>query len=183
MARDAPLSRLFEARARGDTAYLIESLRLEPEHAGLAASWLADDEVGEAIPALTWLLNASDPHARVAAIKALERLRLPPDVKPQLVEMAETDSDHGVRSWATSAIGSYGDRQLTPLLISLLADPSSRVSSAAVLALRKQGDPSALPRLRLARRSLRRSPLRLYVYRRLYRDAIKTLSRLEAKGP
>jgi HEAT repeat protein len=75
---DTALSRLFEARARGDTAYLIESLRLEPEHAGLAAEWLADEGVGEAAPALTRLLDVADPNARVAAIKALERLG-PPD--------------------------------------------------------------------------------------------------------
>lgn len=184
MARDDPaLSRLFQARARGDTQYLIESLRLEPEHAGLTAKWLADKDVSDAIPALTWLLDVADPNARVASIKALERLGLPDDVKPRLVEIARTDSDDGVRSWATSAIGSYGDRELTPLLTSLLADPSWRVSSAAVLALRKQGDPSALQALRLARRSLRRNPVRFYIYRRLYRDAIKTLSRLEVSAP
>jgi HEAT repeat protein len=143
---------------------------------------LAGDAVGDAIPALAWLLSAANPHARVAAIKALERLGLPLDLKPRLVEIAKTDLDDGVRSWATSAIGSYGDRELTPLLISLLADPSWRVSAAAVLALGKQGDPSALQPLRLAPRSLRRSPLRFYVYRRLYGEAIRTLSS-EAKDP
>ena len=50
MTDDAALSRLFDARARGDISYLIESLRLEPEYAGLAATWLADEGVTEAIP-------------------------------------------------------------------------------------------------------------------------------------
>jgi HEAT repeat protein len=173
---DSSLSRLFDARARGDTAYLIESLRLEPENACLAAEWLADDGVTEAIPSLTRLLDVADPSARIAAIQALERLGLRESIKARLVEIARTDSD-GVRSWATGALGSYRDRDLTPLLVSLLADPSWRVSSAAVLALRKQGDPSALQPLRLARRSLYRSPARFYLYRRLYSDAIKALRR------
>jgi HEAT repeat protein len=179
VGEDTSLSRLFDAKARGDRAYLIESLRLEPEHAGLAADSLANEGATEAIPNLTRLLGAADPNARIAAIKALERLGLPDQLKPRLLEIARTD-EAGVRAWATSALGSYGDRDLTPFLVSLIDDPSWRVSSAAVLALRKQGDPLALERVREARRSLWRSPARFWLYRRLYTDVIRELSSLQA---
>jgi HEAT repeat protein len=179
VADDAVLSQLFAARARGDTAYLIESLRLAPEHAGLPAKWLADEGVTEAIPALTHLLGVADPHARASAIQALERLGLPEHVKPRLVEIAQTDFDW-VRAWATSALASYGDPNLTPLLVALLDDPSWRVSSAAALALGRQEDPSALQPLQRARRGLFRTPMRYWLYRRVYRDSIKTLRRLTA---
>lgn len=180
VADDAVLSQLVAARARGDTAYLIESLRLTPDHAGLPAKWLADDGVTDAIPALTHLLDVADPHARTSAIQALERLGLPEQVKPRLVEIAQTDLDW-VRAWATSALASYRDRNLTPTLVALLNDPSWRVSSAAALALGRQEDPSALQPLRRARRALFRAPTRYYLYRRVYRDAIRTLRRQTAE--
>ena len=176
-ADEAVLSRLAAARARGDTAYLIESLRLTPDYASLPAKWLADGGVTEAIPALTHLLDVADPHARASAIQALERLGFPEEAKPRLVEIAQTDLDW-VRAWATSALASYRDRSLTPILVALLDDPSWRVSSAAALALGRQEDPSALQPLRRARRSLFRAPARYYLYRRVYRDAIRTLRRL-----
>ena len=176
---DESLQRLFQARRRGDTAYLIESLRLEPDHAVLSAQWLADDGVEAAIPGLVRLLEVADPGARFAAIKALEQLGLPEEVKARLVEIAQGDADDGVRSWATSALGRFRDRELTPLLVLLLADRSWRVSSAAALALGKQGDPSALQPLRRAQRAIRRSPARFYLYRRVYTDAVRALCKAE----
>jgi HEAT repeat protein len=176
---DESVHRLFQARSRGDTGYLIEALRLEPEHAVLSAKWLADDGVEAAIPALVRLLDAADPSARFAAVKALDRLGLPHEVKARLVEIAQTDADDGVRSWAASALGSYRDRELTPLLVSLLADRSWLVSSAAALALGKQEDASALEPLRRAQRAIRRSPARFYLYRRVYADAVRALRKAE----
>jgi HEAT repeat protein len=178
--KNLALARLFDARARGDTAYLVESLRLEPENASLAAKWLADEGVADAIPALIRLFDAADPSARIAAIKALDELGLPDSVRTRLVEIVKTDENDGVRMWAASALGSYGDPELTPLLVSLLADPSWQVSVEAAGALGRQGDPSALVPLRLARRSLRRSPVRFYLHRRVYSAAIKALSHLES---
>jgi HEAT repeats len=107
--------------------------------------------VEAAIPALARLLDAADPNARVAAIEALDRLGPPDDVKARLVEIARTDEDW-VRAWAMPALGSYRDRDLTALLVSLLADPSWRISSSAALALGKQADPAALEPLRNAQR-------------------------------
>lgn len=137
---DERLGLLFAARKRGDTAYLIEALRREHDVSTLPAKWLAEDGVTEAIPALLDLLDVGNPRARCQAIRALDKLGPPPEAKPRLIEMALKDEDNLVREWASATLGHYPeDRELTPLPISLLADPDWHVSSGAATGLRGYG--------------------------------------------
>jgi HEAT repeat protein len=100
------------------------------------------------------------------------------------VEMALKDEDNLVREWASATLGHYPeDRELTPLPISLLADPDWHVSSGAATGLRGLGDPSALPALQARLRDLRKSPLRWYRFRLSFKEAIAALRKLECEGP
>jgi HEAT repeat protein len=100
--------------------------------------------VTEAILALVELLDVANPLARWAAIAGRDKLGPPEKVKPRLIEMALTDEDRFVREWAAATLGHYPeDRELTPLLLSLLADPDWHVNSGAT-GLRGMGDIAAL---------------------------------------
>jgi HEAT repeat protein len=181
---DERLALLFEAKRRHDYAYLIEALRREHDVSLLPARWLADAGVVEAVPTLVELLDASDPVARSHAIMALQKLGFPEEARPRLVEMARADEDRYVRGWAASVLGEFnGGREITRLLVSLLADPDWFVSSGAAAGLGRHGDVLALPPLRARLRQLRRSPLRWYRYRLRYRHAIAALeTRMSAEG-
>jgi hypothetical protein len=120
---DERLRRLFLAKSEGDMAFLIESLRLDPELASLSASWLADAGVDESLPALIRTLDAANSFARSAALRALEKLGPPANAKDKVIELAKDDDDRFVRAHASTVLGSYKDHSLTPLLISLLHDP------------------------------------------------------------
>ena len=172
---DERLKRLFEARSQGDTAFLIESLRRDPETAPLAASWLANQGVAEAIPALVRMLDVSDSFARSAAVRALDALGPPELAKARLIEIAKHDDDRFVRSSASTALGGFRDHALTPLLISLLRDPDWPVRSGAAIGLGRLGDKTALGPLRAGLRGLWRSPFRWYVQRLAYKRAIQAL--------
>jgi HEAT repeat protein len=174
--RDEQVRRLFEAKAEGDTSYLIESLLREPELAFAPAKWLADMQEAEAIPALTRVLDAANSEARAGAAHALYRLGPPPEAKARLVEMADTDPALVSRMWATTALGKFRDSHLVPLLVELLDSSSWRLRSAAVTALGETGDQTALEPLRRARRRELRSPLCYFLNRAAYRNAIASLN-------
>lgn len=177
---DERLRLLFEAKNRGDTAYLIDALRREHDVSGLPARWLADDAVTEAIPALVEMLDVSGPRARCAAIRALDRLGPPEDAKSRLIEMALSDDDNLVREWAAATLGHFSnDVQLTPLLISLLADSDWHVSSGAATGLQGMGDVRALEPLQATLRRLRKSPLQWYLHRLPFKEAIAALKEIQ----
>src|SRR6476659_7198976 len=90
---DERLALLFEAKRRQDYGYLVEALRREHDVSSLPAKWLADAGVVEAVPTLVELLDASDPSTRCHAIMALEKLGVPKEARPRLVEMARADED------------------------------------------------------------------------------------------
>jgi len=71
---DKRVARLFDAHARGDTDYLIESLTSDPEHATMPARWLSEAGEMRAAPALIRLLESSNPEVRTSATRALEQL-------------------------------------------------------------------------------------------------------------
>jgi HEAT repeat protein len=167
--------RIDAAKEGEDLAYLTEAL-LDPDHRLLAAKYLADLGAVESSGQLIRLLNAVDPHVRIAAAQALGRLQVPA-ARPRLREVAVQDEDAGVRSWAVAALGQIGDRKDADLLLPLLDDPSRRVRGAAALALGRIGDPKALEPLRAARRKLRKRPFEWYMHRRVYNRAIESLSR------
>jgi HEAT repeat protein len=175
---DDPLARLFDAHARGDTDYLIESLTRYPEHATLPASWLSESGEMRAVPALVRLLDSSNPDARTSATRALEQLGPPIEARSRLIELMEDESD-SVRSWACSAVGHYKDPELLPVLLSLLEDDDWRVRNGAAMGLGKLGDSRALLALRGALRRSRRSPLRWYLNRIGLKRAIQMLKNPE----
>jgi HEAT repeat protein len=166
--------RIRAAKERGDVPYLTEAL-LDPDHRWLAAKYLGDLGAVEATWQLIRLLEAADPHVRIAGAQALGRLQVPA-ARPRLQEVASDDEEAGVRSWAVGALGQIGDREDVDLLLPLLDDPSTRVRGAAALALGRIGDPKALAPLRAARWKLRKRPLEWYWHRRVYNQAIKSLA-------
>jgi HEAT repeat protein len=142
----------------------------------LPAKWLADQGVTQAVPALIEMLDAADPHARWAAIAALERLGPPPQAKVLLMQMALEDPDRYVRGWASAALGCYdGGDEVTQLLISILDDPDWHVSQGAAIALGRRGDLVALDPLKARLRQLRRSPVQWYLHRLPFKEAISAL--------
>jgi HEAT repeat protein len=169
--------RIYEAKERGDTNYLIETLR-DPDHRIMVAKYLGELGAVEATQPLLRLLDAADPDVRVAAAKALGGLGAR-EALPQLREITLHDQDDGVRSWAIGALGDIGDPGGVDLLVPVLRDSSWRVRAAAALALGRLGDPKALEPLRATRRELRRSPVEWYLYRRVYNRAIKILRTME----
>jgi len=178
---DARVARLFDAHARGDTDYLIESLTSDPENATLPASWLSEAGEMRAVPALVRLLESSNPATRTSATQALAQLGPPIEAKSRLIELMEDESG-SVRSWACSAVGHYKDPELLPILVSLLDDDDWRVRNGAAIGLGKLGDSRALLALRGALRRSRRSPLRWYLNRIALKRAIQMLKNAERHG-
>jgi HEAT repeat protein len=157
------------ARDRHDVPYLIEALR-DPDHRATAAKYVADLEADEATPHLLRLLDARDPHVRTSAVKALGGFRAR-EALPAIREIAASDEEDFVRSWAVDAIGKIGGTDETELVINFLRDPSMRVRAAAALALGRRGDSTALGPLKDAKPKLRKAPLEWHLYRRVYKDA------------
>ena len=168
------------AHEQGEVQYLIDALR-DPDHRGAAARYLADLDASEAIPQLMLLLDANDPHLRVAAIQALGQLQAR-EALLRLREIAASDDEDFVRSWAVGAISEFGDSQDTARLVEFLNDPSMRVRAAAVGGLGRLGDPAALIPLRRAKPSLFTKPVEWYLYRRLYHDAVRSIRTGEPQG-
>jgi HEAT repeat protein len=160
--------RVRRARKEGDAETLMAALDDEIE-AKLAAKYLADIGATVAIPALTALLEAADPHLRAAAALSLGRLGAE-TACPRLMTMAEQDGVPWVRSCATTALGDLpcdsGD-----LFVRALDDSDIRVRRVAVIALMETGTPEAIPVLRVARRRER------WRSRLIYGKAIRRLKR------
>jgi HEAT repeat protein len=178
---DERLRRLFEARRKGETAYLIDSLRTDPELAPSAAAWLADAGSVEAIPNLIHALEVANPFARSAGLRALQKLGPPASAKAKIVDLAQHDPDRFVRSRASTVLGYYGDRSLTPLLLALLRDPDWQVRTGAAVGLGKHGDLQALEPLRAELKKLRRTPWIWYLSRLGYKQSIQELEKRRAR--
>ena len=78
--------------------------------------------------------------------------------------------------WATGALADIGDPNGVELILPMLLDRSPRIRHTAALALGELGDPRAAEPLRAARRQLRRNPLHWYLARKIYNDAIDSVS-------
>ena len=117
------------ARDRRDVPYLIGALR-DPDHRAMAAGYIADLEAFEAVPDLLRLLDARDPHVRASAAKAIGDLRATEALRA-VREIAVSDEEDFVRSWAVGAVGKIAGTDETEFLINFLQDPSMRVRAAA----------------------------------------------------
>jgi HEAT repeat protein len=178
---DDRLALLFDAHARGDTDYLIESLTRDPENATMPARWLSEAGEMQAVPALVCLLGSSNPEVRTSATRALGQLGPPIEAKDRLIELMEDESG-AVRSWACSAVGHYKDPELRRIMLPLLNDDDWRVRNGAAMGLGELGDRRALLALRSALRRSRRSPLRWYLNRIALKRAIQMLKNAEHHG-
>jgi HEAT repeat protein len=156
------------AKAERDVLYLMDALT-DPDVRTYAARYLADLGVGEAGPAITRLLSASDARARSAAIKALARLQYE-EVTSGLIELASSDESPVVRSHAVGALGRAGsDERIERTLIDALSDPDPAVGWCAAHRLASTGGTTAIgPLLAAVERA---HPLR----RRAYRKAVRQI--------
>jgi HEAT repeat protein len=168
------------ARDRRDPAYLIGALR-DPDHRAMAAGYVADLGAAEATSHLVRLLDAREPHVRASAVDALGDLRAT-EALPAIREIAASDEEDFVRSWAVVAVGKIAGTEDTEFLIDFLHDPSMRVRAAAALALGRRGDPTALGALAQAKPKLRKAPLEWYLYRRVYKDAAGSIREGRPRG-
>ena len=111
---------------------LVELLQqtTDPELIGVAGKTLI--EIGDrAIDALVDLL--SQPEHRRLAVQSLSYIRTTATIDP-LLEVA-TDYDPQIRTIAISALGSFHDRRIPPVLVSALEDKASSVRKEAAIAL------------------------------------------------
>lgn len=166
---------IVNAKDRGDTEYLIFALR-DPDHRTLAAKLLSELDAVVPADALIPLLEASDPHARSAAARALGDLGAKESI-PALRDVAANDPEGFARSWAIGALGKLNDVESFDLLLRALHDPSWQARGAAADALGMLGDERGLEPVREARPKLWRSPFEWCIHRRVYKDAIATLKR------
>ena len=167
---------LLAAERQGDSERLLAALR-DPESRWWAARLVADLGVTEAVPDLTRLLDAADPHIRCVAIRSLARLRAG-EAADRLLGVAAEDETDWVRSWAIAAVGelgaagALGERDVVPLLCRYVDDPSHKVRASAAHALGVLADPRALEPLREAWKRERGIKNR-YRTRPAYRNAIR----------
>jgi hypothetical protein len=170
------------AKERGDVPFLISALT-DPDHRGLAATALAELGAGGAVPYLMRLLDASDRGVRIDGVRFLGQLGASEAV-PRLRELASSDADPLVRSWACAALADLGDASAVELTLPLLEDPSIAVRGSAVYTLGELGDPRALGAVRGARPRLHKAPVEWWAYRQTYQEAILAMSRRAAgKAP
>ena len=111
---------------------LVELLQqtTDPELIGVAGKTLI--EIGDrAIDALVDLL--SQPKHRRLAVQSLSYIRTTATIDP-LLEVA-TDYDSEIRTIAISALGSFHDSRIPPVLVSALQDKASSVRKEATIAL------------------------------------------------
>lgn len=167
---DKRLKRILAAKAAGDTAYLVGSLR-DPDNRHLSALFLGELDARGSISDIEVLLSANDPLARANAARALGKLRAR-EAAPRLLDLAQSDPIGFVRGWATGALGEIGDQSAVPALIDLLGDREWRVRVAAAYALGLVGDETSIPAIR---RCLRREGLLHRFRRRAYREALDAI--------
>ena len=131
--------RVHEARKQGDVAVLVETLR-DPELRGYAARSLGEIGDRSAISAIAILLEASDPKARIGALRALGSLKAI-EMIPRISDLAESDPDELVQRWAVAALGEIGDPSVFHLLDEKLGSNDPSMRRAAAFALGELGDP------------------------------------------
>jgi HEAT repeat protein len=141
----------------------------------VAAKWLGELGEEEAVPHLIAALRAGDPHLRVTAARSLGSVGNV-DAIPSLLEVARKDKLDWVRSWAVASVGEIGDPSVVDQIVAFLQDGDHRVRAGAVWALRKLGDPAALPAVLDARRRDRRSWRYWWGMRGNYRKTMRALS-------
>lgn len=111
----------------------------DPEIRAQAAKWLGDIRYSEAGNALIPLLADSEPRPRFFAAEALGRLQHEPAVAPIIAMLdANDDEDAYLRHAGSLALARIG--KVEPLL-TLADNPSRALRVAAVVALRRIGEP------------------------------------------
>jgi HEAT repeat protein len=140
--------RLFEARDRGDVAYLLDALR-DPRDRFLAARFLGELKAREAVRPLTQLLRAGDRATRSSAAEALAKIG-EAEAVPELIERLRQEEDVVPRTFAITALGKLGDERALKPLCDLLADDDVLVRQSAADALGVLGHPDAVEPLRQA---------------------------------
>ncbi len=168
---------LRQSEEQGDVATLVAGLR-DPDHRLEVAGRVAALGITEAIPALMLLLDAHDPYARLAAIRALTALRVP-QAADRLTEIAGSDEIDWVRSWALGSLselactGVIGPEAVLPLLERSLRSDSWKVRASAAHGLGQLGDDRAgelLAGARASERGIKNRYLTGKAYRRAMRD-------------
>jgi len=134
----------------GDAGALPEILqytdsdnKLLREKAGQSLGELA---INTSIPHVKKLLKDECPDVRLAAVKALGKMKDSSSVET-LMEMAEKSSEADMREEAVKALGKIGDMKAGDLLINKLYDQSEYVRLAAIEALGDMNVREALPHL------------------------------------
>jgi HEAT repeat protein len=146
------LSRLGE-EAEAAIPSLIESFTGEDKYVNqysIKALNALGPKVIEVIPPILLLLKNEKPEVRVRAAKALGEMAQQPDlVIPNLLEIARTDAQWKVRSYAIEAVGRYGPRavEAIPALIEALGEVRLQVRAADALANIGVAARSAIPAL------------------------------------
>lgn len=139
---------LDAAKKEKNVTRLFESLR-DPEHRFLAAKYLGELGVQEAIPDLIRLLRGGDAATRSSAAEALGMLDAR-TATPDLVELARHDELVVPRTFAITALGSLGDARAVEPLSELLSDENILIRQSAARALGALGDDTAIEALRAA---------------------------------
>lgn len=108
------LVRLFEAKDRGDIAYLFDGLR-DPQSRSMAAKFLGELKARQAVRPLIQLLRAGDKATRSSAAEALGEIG-ETEAVADLIERLRLEDDVVPRTFAITALGKLRDeRALTPL--------------------------------------------------------------------
>jgi len=126
--------RLRRARKGRDVAALVESLG-HPAWAGTASRFLGQIGARDAVPEVAVLLQADEPHIRMAAVEALGRLEAR-DPAGSVERLATGDSDQAVRSYALVALAQILGADARGAIRSALDnDPDWRTRRAAAVAI------------------------------------------------
>jgi len=166
---------LFEAKDHADVAYLLDVLRRDPRHRSMAAKFLGELRVREAVRPLMQLLGAGDRVTRSSAAEALAAIG-DPEAVPALLERLRDEKEVVPRTFAITALGNLKDvRALNPLC-ELLTDEDVLVRQSAANALGVLGSPDALEPLRNA------LPTERWYDRGRHRQAIRKLRRHRPGG-
>lgn len=171
--RLADKRRVYEAIQARDVDALIGAL-VDPENRAWAATHLGKLGDERAVEPLIRLLRARDFGTRVAAAKALGKLRAREAI-PALVESVDEGPEDVMRAWSIDALGKIGSDEVVPKLIETLGSEHRGLRRTAAAALAEIGDQEAIPALEEAasRESWRE--------RRFYRQAIRRLKQTERK--
>lgn len=155
---------IWEAKDRGDVAYLTDAARRDVDFRDVAAQFLGEVGDASAIGTLVELLRDANPQVRAAAVRSLGRLEAR-EASPTLFILARDDPVFYVRDWSMQALAEIGEPDVVPLALDALGDEDVRIRRSAAIVLGRVGSPDALDPLRRAKK-------RDHLLRRaLYRDA------------